>query len=155
MTAISTALSGLQASATRLAGSASNIANMRSRGPIPETPPVAPVARRAEPAPAPAARAVTLRPETLPQVYQPVETVQTTRDDKGTKAILKPASPSFIPEYDPDSTHANDDGFVAAPDVDPVGEMVNQMEALRSFRANMATVRVAGETEDALLSLQA
>ena len=145
MTAITTALSGMQASATRLAGSASNIANMRSRGPIPETAPAQPVARRPEVAAAAA----------TPQVYQPVETVQTTRDDRGTKAILKPSTPSFIPEYDPDAPYADADGMVAAPDVDIVGEMVNQMEALRSFRANMATVRTAGETEESLLNLKA
>jgi len=145
MTAITTAVSGLQASATRLAGSASNIANINSRGPIPEAPPNEPAARRRETPPAAAA----------PQVYQPVETVQTAREGGGVKAILKPSTPSFIPEYDPDAAYANKDGFVAAADVDIVSEMVNQMEALRSFRANMATVRTAGEMEESLRSLQA
>jgi len=145
MTAITTALSGLQSAATRLAGSASNVANMNTRGPIPETPPSAPVARRREVAPA----------ADTPQVYQPVETVQTAREGGGVKAILKPSAPSFIPEYDPDAVYASKDGLVAAPDVDIVSEMVNQMEALRSFRANMAAVRTAGEMDESLRSLQA
>ena len=147
MSMINTAATGLQASTTRLLGAANNIANMRSRGPIPEAAPVEPVARRPD-APAPA--------EKSPEVYQAVQTVQTNREDKaGTKAILKPASPPFIPEYDPTASFANKDGMVAAPNVDPVEEMVSQMEALRSFRANMATVRTAGETEESLLNLKA
>jgi hypothetical protein len=62
--------------------------------------------------------------------------------------MLKPSLPSFIPEYDPDASYADAKGMVARPDVDPVREMVSQIEALRSFRANMATARNAGETAE-------
>ena len=146
MTAISTALSGLQASTTRLLASASNVANAQTRGPVPATPPTEPVRPRA-----PAARTA----QETPQVYQAVETVQTEREDKGgVRAVHKPTVPSYIPEYDPDSAYADADGLVAAPNVDEVGELVNQMEALRSYRANMATVRTSIEMDESTVSLQ-
>jgi flagellar basal-body rod protein FlgC len=139
MSAINTAVSGLQAATTRLDGAAANTANMRTRGPVPETPPS----------------------EALPPsagdgtgVYQAVDTVQTA--DKGAvRAKHVPTLPSYLLEYDPESALANEDGVVAAPNVDPVEQTVEQIEAQRAFAANLSVIRTADEMERSLLNLSA
>ncbi len=48
-------------------------------------------------------------------------------------------------EYDPTHPHANDDGYVAYPDVNVVEEMARMMSANRIYEANLSTVRAAKE----------
>jgi len=43
-------------------------------------------------------------------------------------------------KYEPDSPWANADGYVGYPNVDPVTEQMNAMEALRAYEANIAVV---------------
>ena len=139
MSAINTALSGLQAAGTRLDGAAQNTANMRTRGPVPETPPTQPVA----PSESDAQR-----------VYQAVDTVQTA--DKGTvRAKHTPTQPSYLLEFDPDAAYANEDGVVAAPNVDPVEQTVEQIQAQRAFAANLSVIRTSDEMERSLLNISA
>ena len=138
MSTITTALSGLQAAVARLAGAASNTANMRTRGPVPATPP-------SEPLPA----------ERQPRVYQAVETVQTAEAGGGVRARHEPVRPSYLIEHDPESVHANEDGEVAAPNVDMVSDVVDQLEALRAFRANLSVIRTAEEMDESVLDLKA
>jgi flagellar basal-body rod protein FlgC len=130
---ISTALSGMMASAQRLNASASNVANSQSRGPIPSTPPTQPVAQR---------------PSGEPQVYNPVRAVQKSAGGSnwpdGTLASLQPVTPSYVPEYDPTSSYADKEGMVAAPNVDPVQETVQQIQAVDTYRLN-ARVMEAGD----------
>ena len=140
MSTINTALSGLQAAAVRLAGAASNTANMRTRGPVPATPPTEPVA---------AAR------DSQPRVYQAVETTQTADARGGVRAKHEPIRPAYIVEYEPDSAYANANGEVAAPNVDTVRDTVDQMEALRAFRANLSVIRTAEEMDEAILNVKA
>jgi hypothetical protein len=73
MIAMTTAVSGLSASTTRLLASASNLANQNTRGPLPEVAPAQPV-RRGGGGPE--------RVEETARAYQPVEAVQTAREDK-------------------------------------------------------------------------
>jgi flagellar basal-body rod protein FlgC len=40
--------------------------------------------------------------------------------------------------YEPSHPDANDDGYVAYPDINPVVEMVDLIEAMRSYEANVA-----------------
>ena len=140
MSTINTALSGLQAAATRLAGAASNTANMRTRGPVPATPATEPL---------PEARA------REPRVYQAVETTQTAEAGGGVRAKHEPMRPSYLLEYEPESAYANEDGEVAAPNVDPVRDTVDQIEALRAFRANLSVIRTAEEMDEAILNVKA
>ncbi|QYD70768.1 flagellar basal body rod protein FlgC [Paraburkholderia edwinii] len=45
--------------------------------------------------------------------------------------------------YDPSNPAANADGYVTAPNVDPVQEMVNMISASRSYQANIETLNTA------------
>ncbi len=42
--------------------------------------------------------------------------------------------------YDPDHPDANEEGFVAMPDVDPLIEMVEMMTAARAYEANLSAI---------------
>ena len=41
------------------------------------------------------------------------------------------------PQYDPGSPYADASGFVMVPDIDPIVEQVNAMEAARAYEANV------------------
>lgn len=129
---ISTALSGALAQAQRLNGSASNVANQRSTGAIP-------------------AADGSVQPGQT-QAYQPQSFGQTAvagvnGQGQGTRVVARPTTPAYIPEYQPDSPNANAGGLVAAPNVDPVTERVDQISSLRAFQANLATIRTQDEME--------
>lgn len=125
------AQSGLIAQSQRLAGSASNVANVRSRGAIPNADGTTPAGQQ--------------------QVYQPVDTVQTSvslnGEPAGTRASYKPTNPAYNREYAPDESFADSQGFVAAPNVDLATERVSQISAAAAYKANAAVVR----TEDEML----
>lgn len=56
----------------------------------------------------------------------------------GVKSIVEDdASP--VMRYEPSHPDANEDGYVAYPDINPVVEMVDLIEAMRSYEANVAT----------------
>lgn len=44
-------------------------------------------------------------------------------------------------EYDPSHPDANEQGFVAMPDIDPLKEMVEMMAASRAYEANVTAVK--------------
>jgi len=46
-------------------------------------------------------------------------------------------------EYRPEHPLADDDGYVAMPNVDPVGEMVNMISASRSYQANVEVMNTS------------
>lgn len=125
--AISTALSGLQAASKRAEASASNIANASSAG--------------------------SLDPSSPDQPYRAETTVQTANADGGVTATNVPKSPGIVNAYAPDSPFANSDGYVAAPDTDLTEDVVNLKLAQVSYKANIATIKTADEMNDALLNL--
>lgn len=43
-------------------------------------------------------------------------------------------------KYEPDSPYADADGYVGYPDIDPVIEQMNAMEATRSYEANITAI---------------
>ncbi|MHC5026822.1 MAG: flagellar basal body rod protein FlgC [Planctomycetota bacterium] len=43
-------------------------------------------------------------------------------------------------KYEPNSPHADESGYVYYPDIDPVIEQMNAMEAARSYEANIAVI---------------
>ena len=43
----------------------------------------------------------------------------------------------FKKVYDPGHKHANDDGYVDMPNIDPAMEQISAMEALRAYEANV------------------
>ena len=127
--------SGLYAQSQRLNASASNVANVRSRGALP-------AADGAE------------QPDS-PQAYQPIQTVQTALSQNGqpagTRATYTPITPAYIPEYAPDESFANESGIVAAPNVDLASERVTQISAAAAYKANVAALRTEDEMLKSLL----
>src|SRR5258708_1223880 len=63
----------------------------------------------------------------------------------GARAVTNVAlyPPSFLPQYDPLSPNADADGLVSGADVDVSGASLDEILALRSYRANLATLRTA------------
>jgi flagellar basal-body rod protein FlgC len=136
-TAMNIAVSGMLAASAGLNASASNLANLESDGPVPATSPQQPVAQ------APGS------------VYQAVALTQTAQPGGGVTASVTPALPSYALAYDPSAPFANMQGMVAAPNVDPAQEMVNQMTASLAYRANIATFKTAQQMEKTLLDATA
>ncbi len=56
----------------------------------------------------------------------------------GVKSITETNNDPIM-RYEPSHPDANDEGYVAYPDINPVIEMVDLMEAMRSYEANVAT----------------
>jgi flagellar basal-body rod protein FlgC len=117
MSSISTiALSGLNAATRRLDVSASNLANAMTSGALP-------------------AADGTL-PSGAPRAYAPLQVVQAEGATGGTQTSVMPVTPSTVATADPSAPFANQDGLVAAPNVDLAQEMIGQLVARYSFAAN-------------------
>lgn len=50
-----------------------------------------------------------------------------------------------IRRYEPGHPHADKDGYVAYPNINPMEEMVNMMSATRSYEANLQAINAAKE----------
>jgi flagellar basal-body rod protein FlgC len=136
MSDISTiALSGMNAATRRLEVSASNVANVMSDGALPS-------ANGTVPAGAPTA-------------YAPLEVVQTATAGGGTQTSVTTVTPSTTAVYDPQASFANQDGLVAAPNVDLSQELVGQMVAKYSFAANAMVMRADDRMTKTLLDIKA
>ena len=125
--AISTALSGLFAASKRVEASASNIANVSSAGALDEKDGRAP--------------------------YSALTTVQKASEGGGVQAENIPKDPGFVPAYAPDSPFANEDGLIGVPNTDLAEDAVNLKLAETAYKANLATIKTAGEMNDELLRI--
>lgn len=140
---LSISLSGLTAQQSRLAGSASNIANLRTEGPLPTRGSGASGAGAAEASGG-------------AQVYRAVDVSQTSvtgpdGQGLGTRAVFKPSNPGFVAQFSPDSPFANQDGLVASPNVNIEGEVSRQIQGSAAYRASIAALKVQDEiTREAL-----
>jgi flagellar basal-body rod protein FlgC len=142
MTAITAAVSGLQASIAELDASAENLANAQSDGPLAGSGwgPATVVGSSGASGGA-------------PQAYQPVTAVDTTGSDASVSVSYAPVTPATEPAYDPTSPFADANGLVARPNVDPATEIVGQTSSLLSFKANLASLKVAEEMQQSLLAI--
>jgi flagellar basal-body rod protein FlgC len=132
-TTMAIAASGMAAAATSLTASASNIANMETVGPVPSGGPLQPV------------------PSNSGGVYQAVSAPTQALPGGGVTAAISNTLPSYTLAYDPSAPFANLQGMVAAPNVDPVAEAVNQISASVAFRANLAVFETASKNFKSLL----
>jgi flagellar basal-body rod protein FlgC len=139
-TSMSIATTGLRAAEMRLEASASNVANARTTGPVPETPPNVAVGR-----PADGER----------RVYQPVVVVQSALEGGGVRAQFKDRLPAYTTIYDPYSPDADERGFLAAPNVDYATEIADQIIAVTTFEANIKALKAASEMTKSLLDMKA
>lgn len=56
-------------------------------------------------------------------------------------------------QYDPTHPDANEEGYVAFPNISPVEEMVNLLEAARGYEANIATITTAKQLASSALAI--
>jgi len=125
------AISGMNAAARRLEVSASNTANISSAGALPN-------ADGAVPAGA-------------PRAYVPLALVQTASAGGGTRTVVTAVTPPITAVSDPQAPFANQDGLVAAPNVNLSREMVGQMIASYSFAANAQVLKADDRMTRSLL----
>lgn len=127
------AASGVAAASASLTASASNIANIETAGPIPAGGPDQPVAQNSG------------------SVYQAGVATSQASPDGGVTSAISNKLPSYTLAYDPSAPFANLQGVVAAPNVDPIAETVNQISASAAFRANLEAFEAANKNFKTLL----
>jgi flagellar basal-body rod protein FlgC len=133
ISAMNIPLSGMLAASTALNVSASNIANMQSDGPVPQTGPLQPVT------------------QTPGSVYQPITVSDTPVPGGGVTTTITPVLPAYTLAYDPTAPFANLQGMVAAPNVNLAQEVVNQLSASVAYKANIFSLKVAQDMVNTLL----
>ncbi len=121
--ALSIALSGLRAQTTRLAATASNIANASTGGAVPSADPTAPASI----------------------LYTPVTVDFSAQAGGGVSAQVRPDPNAYSVIYDPSSSYANADGLVAVPDVDLAEQLVNLIETKAVYKANVSVIKTQDE----------
>lgn len=131
----SIAVSGLNAATRRLEVSASNIANMQSDGALPG-----------------ASGAV---PAGAPRAYTPLQVNQTAVAGGGTQTTVTTSQSPTVAVSDSEAPYANQDGMVAAPNVDLAQELIGQMIASYSYTANIATLKASDRMTKTLLDATA
>src|SRR5581483_10236276 len=118
MSTLSIATSGLSAASLRLEVAASNIANARDTGPLP---------------PAGGTPTNSSNGSSFPAAYVPLQVNQvdqtTGSAPAGTLATVTSVSPSFVVQSDPNAPFANQDGLVAAPNVDLASQFIQLLTA--------------------------
>lgn len=142
MSTLDIALSGLTAASARLNVSAQNVANSQTDGPLPNVQPNSTV-------PLPAGSA-------LPKVYAPLQLVQFSlplSQGGGVETSTRTSSSPYLTAYAPNSPYADSTGQVATPNVDPITETVNQIEAVTQFKANLNVLKAGDEMLRAALKL--
>jgi len=136
MSSISTiALSGMNAATRRLEVSASNVANAPSTGALPNADGTLPAGAQA--------------------AYAPLEVVQTANANGGTQTSVTTVKPPTTAVSDPQAPFANQNGLVAAPNVDLSQELVNQMIASYSYAANAKVMAADDRMTKTLLDIRA
>lgn len=56
-------------------------------------------------------------------------------------------------QYDPTHPDANEEGYVAMPNISPVEEMVNMLEAARAYESNISVLTTAKQLANAALNI--
>ncbi len=126
---------------------ASNIANVNTTGPLPASGGSSSSAGAGSPGIAP----------TFPAAYVPLRVDQVSQSSgstpDGTVATVSTVSPSYTAQSDPSAPFANQDGMVAAPNVDLANEFAQLATAKYSFIANAKVIQAYAETTDSLLDI--
>lgn len=142
MSTLSIATSGLSAASLRLNVAANNIANQFSTGPLPDSG-------------GSGSSGGVASNSNFPPAYAPLQVNQTDQASGGTVATVAPVSPSFVAQSDPTAPFANQDGLVAAPNVDLASQFVQLLTAKYSFAANAKVIQAYNNTTQSLLDITA
>jgi flagellar basal-body rod protein FlgC len=149
MSILSIATSGLSAASLRVSVAASNIANVLTTGPLPATG-----------GSGTSGSAGNLSNNSkFPAAFVPLRVNQVDQTSGatpgGTVATVSTVSPSFVAQSDPTAPFANQDGLVAAPNVDLANEFVQLLIAKDSFAANAKVIQAFNNTTKSLLDITA
>lgn len=148
MSILSIATSGLSAASLRVNVAASNIANVQTTGPLP-----------ASGGSSTSVGSGSLSASsTFPAAYVPLRVDQVDQSTGsapgGTVATVSTVSPGFTAQSDPSAPFANQDGLVAAPNVDLANEFVQLATAKYSYIANAKVIQAYSETTEWLLDIK-
>ncbi len=148
MSTLSIATSGLSAASLRLEVTASNIANALTIGPLPAS-----GGSNASGGTGNSSNNSNFSAYGPLQVNQLDQTSGSTPG--GTIAVVSTVSPSFVPQFDPSSPFANQDGLVAAPNVDLASQFIQLLTAKYDFAANAKVIQAYDNTTKSLLDIKA
>ncbi|MDD3183086.1 MAG: flagellar basal body rod C-terminal domain-containing protein [Alphaproteobacteria bacterium] len=125
------AVSGMNAAASRLYNAATNLVNVSSTGSLP-----------------------TAEGEKATS-YQPTDVISipTSVGDNnfGVTTQTVAREPAYYPAYDPSSPNANEQGVVAAPNVDVVTEILNMKLAELAYSASAKAIAVEQRNQETLV----
>ncbi len=127
----STAISGMNAAVARLSNAATNIVNASSTGKIPSS----------------------TGEKTTAFEPQDIVTLSNDRGDDhlGVRAETVPRDPSYVPVYSPSSPDANEQGLIAAPNVDLAREILDVMTAELAYKASAKVISAEKRNEETLI----
>ncbi|HET6838952.1 MAG TPA: flagellar basal body rod C-terminal domain-containing protein [Bradyrhizobium sp.] len=149
MSVLSIATSGLSAASLRVSVAASNIANVLTTGPLPAT----------GGSDTSGGAGNSSNNSNFPAAFVPLRVNQVDQTSGatpgGTVATVSTVSPSFVAQSDPTAPFANQDGLVAAPNVDLANEFVQLLIAKESFAANAKVIQAFNNTTKSLLDITA
>ena len=151
MGTLSIATSGLSAASLRLDVTASNIANALTTGPLP-------AADGSNASGAGNSNSTgNSNGSSNFSAYVPLQVNQVDQTNGpeagGTSAVVSTVTPSYVPQYDSGSPFANQDGLVAAPNVDLATQFVQLLTAKYSFAANAKVIQAYANTTKSLLDI--
>ncbi len=148
MSTLSIATSGLSAASLRLDVTASNIANALTTGPLP-----------ASDGSNVSGNTASSNSSSNFSAYVPLQVNQVDQSSGstpgGTAAVVSTVSPSFVPQFDPTSPFANQDGLIAAPNVDLASQFIQLLTAKYDFAANAKVIQAYDNTQKSLLDITA
>lgn len=120
--------SGLTAQRTRMNVIAENLANASTTHPVPYR------------------RKIVLFEERLAEAMASGSGGRSGSGGVRVKSIVEDNGPrAFRFLYDPDHPDANDEGYVVMPNINPVHEMVNLIDAVRAYEANVTALNATKE----------
>ena len=145
MSTLSIATSGLSAASLRLDVAASNIANVLTTGPLLATT-------------GSGASGSSSNNSNLPAAYVPLQVNQVDQSSGstpgGTAATVTTVSPSFVAQFDPSAPFADQNGLVAAPNVDLASQFIQLLVAKYDFAANAKVIQTYADTTKSLLDIK-
>jgi flagellar basal-body rod protein FlgC len=153
MSTLSIATSGLSAASLRLDVTASNIANAFTTGPLPAADGSNTSGAGSSNSTGNSNSSSNYSAYVPLQVNQVDQTGGTTPG--GTIATVSAVSPSYVPQYDPSSPFADQNGLVAAPNVDLATQFVQLLTAKYTFAANAKVIQAYANTTQSLLDITA
>lgn len=103
------------------------------------------------------ADSVSGNPDEVYRAKQPIFSAQPLADNPALAGVrvteVRDSTAAPIKRYDPGHPMADPDGYVYAPDIDPVAQMVDLISASRSYQANVEVFNTAKELAMATLGM--